>query len=257
MGQQLGWYITDTRAILNDRLGMFTPKTQLIRWINKARAQVAKVTGVLEVLVPGTAPIGSVSNPGTAIPGGVVPGADPGANPATGFFTIPGVEQYPYGYANGYVRQFNAGYKGVFDVKQVAVSWSGTMRPALDYYPFDDFQAYLRSYQNMLTSYPSIWTTLGDGDNGKVFLYPPPSTATEMEWLVKASPLDLYTDDDYDALPDTFCDAVKYYAAHFAYLASQRWTQADGMEASFYQHLSIDRPAVDGGKTPRYYVEQF
>lgn len=254
MGQQLGWYITDTRAILNDRLGMFTPRTQLIRWINQGRAQVAKVTGCLEVLVPGVAPIGSFSNPGSAIPGGVIPGADPGTDPATGFFTIVGVESYPYNMADAFLRQYNDGLDKIFDVKQVAVSWSGAMRPALDYYSYDDFQAYLRSYQNLLTSYPSIWTTLGDGEMGKVFLYPPPSTATEMEWLVKASPSALYTDDDYDALPDTYSDAVKWWAAAMSYTASQRWTQADAMEVAFYNRLSIDRPATDSGKTPRYYI---
>jgi len=253
MGQQLGWYQTDTRAILNDRLGMFTPTSQLNRWINQGRKQVAKVTGCLQVLVPGTAPLGSVANPGTASPGGLIPGADPGADPALGFFTIQGVEKCPYAYANAFLRQYNEGYDEVFDVVQVAVSWSGSMRPALDYSTWDDFQAYLRSYQNLMTSYPSIWSTLGDGETGNVFLYPPPSNATEMEWLVKATPKALYTDNDYDALPNPFAEAVKYWAAHMSYLASQRWTQADGMEASFYQHLGIDRAAVDSGKSFRYY----
>ena len=69
MGQQLGWYLQDTRALLNDRLGMFTPTQQLTRWINSGRRQVARVTGCLQILVPGTAPLGSVSNPGTGSPG--------------------------------------------------------------------------------------------------------------------------------------------------------------------------------------------
>ena len=254
MGQQLGWYITDTRAILNDRLGMFTSTKQLTRWINAGRKQVAKVTGCLEILVPGNAPLGSVANPGSAIPGGVIPGADPGTDAATGFYTIVGVEKYPYGFANGFVRQYNSGVDEVFDVKQVAISWSSAMRPALDWYSWDDFQAYLRSYQNMLTSYPAIWSTLGDGETGNVFLYPTPSVATEMEWLCRCTPTALYTDDDYDAIPSPFSDAVKYYAAYLAYLSSQRWMQADGMEAAFYQHIGIDRPAVDSGKTPRYYI---
>lgn len=254
MGQQLGWYITDTRAILNDRLGMFTDRTQLVRWINQGRVQVAKVTGCLEVLVPGNAPIGSVSNPGSAIPGGVVPGADPGADASTGFFTIAGVEKYPYGYANDFLRQYNDGLNEVFDVKQVAISWSSAMRPALDWMPWDDFQAYLRSYQNMMASYPAIWSTLGDGETGNVFVYPTPSVATEMEWLVKATPLYLYSDNDYDAIPSPFFQAVKFWAAYLCYLASQRWTQADGMQAQFYRELGIDRASVDAGKTPRYYI---
>lgn len=257
MGQQLGWYITDTRAILNDRLGMFTPRTQLVRWINQGRNQVAKVTGCLEVLVPGNAPIGSVANPGSAIPGGVIPGADPGADAATAFYTIAGVESYAYGYANSFLQQYNDGVNEVFDVKQVAVQWSGNTRIALNWMAWDDFQAYLRAYSNITTSYPSVWSTLGNGQNGKVFLYPPPSTPTEMEWLVSASPLALYSDDDYDAIPDPFTQAVKYYAAHLAYLGSQRWTQADGMEAEFYRQIGIDRPAVDSGKTPTYYFNSF
>lgn len=254
MGQQLGWYIEDTRAILTDRLGMFTSRRQLIRWINEARKKVAEISGCLQILVPGTAPIGSISNPGTGSPGGMIPGADPGADSSTGFFTIQGVEKYPYKFANSYLKDYNAGVDMVIDVSQVAISWSGSMRPALDYYSFDDFQAYLRSYSNMLSSYPAIWTTLGDGETGNVLLYPPPSTATEMEWLTICSPLDIYTDDDYDAIPSPFTNAVKYWAAALAYLSSQRWVQADGMEAAFFSNLGLDRASVDRGKTARYYI---
>lgn len=257
MGQQLGWYITDTRAILNDRLGMFTDRDQLIRWINQGRRQVAKVTGCLSVLVPGNAPLGSVSNPGTGSPGGMVAGADPGSDSATGFFTIPNVEKYPFAFANDYLRQYNAGFDIVHDVEQIAVAWSSTFRPALNWCSWDDMQAYLRGATNFMYSYPSVWSTLGDGETGNVFLYPPPSLATEMEWLVRALPTYIYTDDDYDAIPDPFNDAVKYWAARMSYLSSQRWMQADGMEAAFYRHLGIDRPAVDGSKSSQYYWSSF
>ena len=253
MGQQLGWYLQDTRALLNDRLGMFTPTPQLTRWINSGRRQVARVTGCLQILVPGTAPLGSVSNPGTGSPGGMIPGASSGSVAANGFYTLVNVESYKYAYANSFVQNYNAGIKGVLDVAQVAVSWSGAMRPALDYYSWDDFQAYLRSYQNLLTSYPSIWSTLGDGETGSVYLYPPPSIATEMEWLVYADPTDLYSDNDYDAIQSPFSEAVKYWAAALSFDTSQRWVQADGMRSQFYTHLGIDRGAVDRGKTSRYY----
>lgn len=249
MGQQLSAYAAETRRLINDRLSMFVTTTDMTSYINQARRQTAKITHCLMVLVPGQSPQGIGAVPGTLVPGGAVPGA----NTNGGFYTIPGQEQYSYAYANVYLQESNAGISSVLDVVQVAVSWASAMRPALDWMPWDDFQAYMRSYQSLMQSYPAIWTTLDRGTNSAVFLFPTPSVATEMEWLCACAPSAIYTDDDFDALPSPFDSAVKYYAAGMAYLGMQRFGQADAMFGRFADHLGIDRAAVDMGKVSSYY----
>ena len=250
MGQLLSQYSDDVRDLIGDNLGMFISQDRITRYVNLARSQAAKITRCLTVLVPGQCPQGASAIPGTFTPGGATPGT-----PSTNTFnTIVGQEQYGYGYANPYVQQWNSGAKGVLDVIQVAVSWSGAMRPALEWMPWDDFQAYLRSYQSLMQSYPAVWSTLGDGESGQVYLFPTPSVATEMEWLVACQVKPIYSDNDYDALPAPFDSAVKYYAAHLAYLRSQRPGQASLMNNTFLEHLGIDRASSDGGKVQSYYA---
>jgi hypothetical protein len=210
---------------------------------------VAKDSHCLTLLVPGNAPAGAGALAGSFVPGGAVPGA----SPTSGFFTIAGQEQYPYSYADAYVKAQNTGVQGVLDVIQVAVSWATAMRPALDFMPWDDFQAYLRSSTTLMQSYPSVWSVLERGSQSSVFLFPTPSVATEMEWLAACVPSPIYTDDDYDALPSPFDSAVKYYAAGLAYLGSQRPGQASMMFNMFADHLGIDRASVDNGKVSAYY----
>lgn len=249
MGQQLSTYAADTRRLINDRLSMFVSATDMTSYINQARRQVAKYSHCLMILVPGQSPQGIGAVPGTLVPGGAVPGADPNG----GFYTIAGQEQYAYAYANQYLQASNTGVASVLDVVQVAVSWATAMRPALDWLPWDDFQAYLRSYQSLMQSYPAVWTTLDRGSNSAVFLFPTPSVATEMEWLCACTPSDIYSNDDYDALPSPFDSGVKYYAAALAYLGSQRPGQASLMFNMFADHIGVDRASVDFGKTSSYY----
>lgn len=261
---QLGDYITDTRSLLHDVNGQFLSTTQLTRWINSGRNQVAKISGCLRVLVPGQSPFGGVGQAGSIIPGGAAAGQElgPGSNdttvlpsaiPTNTFLTIPGVEKYSYAMANQYVKRFNAGLKGIVDVIDLTASWGGSMRPALSWLPWDDLQAYARAYSVGVNSYPFYWSVMNDGQNGQVWLFPTPSQANEMEWDCTCLPLPLYSDGDYEAIPENFAGAVKFYTAALAYLSSQRPGQAAIMRGEFMDHLGIDRAAADRGKTPDYY----
>jgi hypothetical protein len=259
----LGWYLTDTASLLRDAQFQFTTKTQLTRWINSGRNQVAKLTGCLRVLVPGQAPFGGVGQAGSIIPGGAAAGTElgpastdttvlPSAIPTNSFLTIPGVEKYSYAMANQYVRRFNAGLKGIMDVIDLSVAWGG-IRPTLAWWPWEDLQAYGRSYNTGVTSYPFYWSVMNDGTNGQVWLFPTPSAVGEMEWDCTCLPLDLNSDGDYDAIPENFAGAVKFYAAGLSYLGSQRTGQAALMGQLFLDHLGIDRASSDRGKTPDFY----
>jgi hypothetical protein len=249
----LQYYIEDTQALLHDTSGLFTPVQQLTRWINQARRQVAYRTGCLRILVNGNAAFGTSAQPGVMTPGPALPGQTaPGISPFPVFKSIAGVERYPYGYANPYVKAQNAGVKGIIDVFTVSTSWGGN-RPTLAWLPWDELQAYARSYNFGVTSYPFYWSTFGDGESGEVWLFPIPSTSQEMEWDCTCVPIDIFTDNDPEAIPEGFRNAVKYYAAHLAYVGSQRPAYSQMMLQAFQETLGISRVASDRGKVPDYY----
>jgi hypothetical protein len=244
----LAWYITDAATLMRDYGFQFTSPARLTRWVNSGRKQVAKKSGCLRALVTGQAPFGSPANPGTMTPGSFAPGVQPDA----AFNAWLNTERYSFEYANPFLQRANAGYQSINDVFGVAVSWSN-FRPAMRWMPWDELQAYARSYATLVSSYPLAWSSFGSGTSGQVWLWPPPSQNCEMEWDCTCLPYDLAKDDDYDAIPDSFTDSVKFYAAAMAMMGSFRYQQADVLFKLFLGFLSGDMDASEGGKVPDYY----
>ena len=245
-------YLNDVRDLLRDVNAQFYSTTQLTRYINQARYQVVQMTGCIQILVAGGSPFGSDTTVGTALVGGAVVGAQGNPQGKSVFNTIPGVEMYPFNLANAIVQAQNGGVKGVVDVMSVSVSWGG-MRPTLNWMPLEDAQAFLRAWNVNTQSYPSVWSTNGTGEQGQVFLYPIPGTASEMEWLCSCAPIDLNLDSDVEAIPRPYQDAVKYWAASRAFLASNRTGLASEMDKEFNNHLILAGVASDRGKIPCAY----
>ena len=262
---KLSKYLADTSDLLHDQNFLFTSQSQLTNWVNEARRQVAQRTGCLRCLVSGQSAFGASAQPGFAVPGGMQPGALPGNfadNMSVGAAqnacqTIPNQERYPYqGFFNPFLQKQYQGVKAIIDTIACSVNWGGTVRPSLMWMPWDDLQAYARAYANLNSAYPYWWSVYNDGENGEIWLYPAPSTAGEIELDTFCVPKDLYTDDDYDALPAGFTNAVKFGAAGLAFLTSQRYAQANVMEGMFADRLGVARVAVDRGKG-NYYQSRF
>ena len=260
-------YIADTRDLLRDANGLFWSDAQLTRYINLARYQLCKITACLPILISGQSPFGSTSQAGFSIPGATIPGMLPGNTPgaqnasgavstsSNGFNTIPGVECYPYSYGNRFLQAANAGADKIIDVMDVAVAQGG-IRPAMSWIDFSSLQAYMRSYNLGVTSFPYFWSTFGDGTNGQVWLFPVPISGSyigEMEWLVSASPKQLFSDNDPEIIPDSFWDAIPFRAAFLANMNAQKTGQANLMLNYFNEFLGIDRVAADRGRVPSYY----
>ena len=235
--------ITDTRDLLKDTQGLYWTTAQVTRYVNLARQQVATLSGCIRILVYGTSPFGATAQAGTAVAGG----ATAGVPATTTFLTIPGVEKYGFDYANAYVQAQNGGVEFVNDVADCAVSWGG-IRPEMRWLPWEDLQAYARSYNIGVTSYPMLWSTLGDGNNGQVWLFPVPTNALEMEWVCYCSPRFIFTDSDPEALPTPWQRYVPFYAAHLGYMNSQRYQQAGLMLDLFEKNSGLSRAAADRGK---------
>jgi hypothetical protein len=289
----LSWYLNDAKALLNDQNYSFTSQAQLTRWVNEARRNCAKRTGCIRRLVTGQSGFGAQAMPGLFIPGAAQPGSLPGAFPGlfpsgiaggggsdfnpdfnndfgpagspvtlnqiagaarNTLQTIPGVERYPYvGFFNPYLKAAYAGVDAIIDTIACSVNWGGVSRPTLDWMPWDDLQAYARAYSVLNTSYPSVWSVFNDGPQGEIWMFPIPSQAGEIELDVFATPLDLLTDSDFDAIPDGMRESVKFMAAALAFLSTGRYAQAQAMEDRFADNLGIARVAFDRGKTKSYY----
>lgn len=284
----LSTYINDVVALLNDQQFSFTSQKQLVRWINEARRQCAKRTGCIRRLITGQSAFGASAQPGFAIPGAAQPGSLPGAFPQqafgasgggsfdssfdssfshgsssrfgvagavqNGMMTIPNVERYPFqGFFNPALQAQHAGVESVMDPIALSINWGGTVRPSLDWMPWDDFQAYARAYAVLNQSYPALWSVYNDGPMGEIWVFPVPVQANEMELDCFCLPNNIYSDDAVDAIPEAFRDSIKYGAASLAFMGSNRYSNAQAMEDMFADRLGVARVAVDRGKTPSYY----
>ncbi len=258
----LSKYLSDTASLLHDSGFRFTSQQQLAIWVNEARRQCAQRSGCIRRLISGQSAFGASSQPGYAVPGGLQPGALPGAFPAgtaqnaavNSLQTIPGQERYPYqGFFNPYAQQQHAGIKGIIDVIELSVNWGGAVRPTLAWLPWDELQAYARAYATLLESYPYYYSVLDDGENGEIWMFPAPSTTGDIEADAFCVPTDLYTDADYDAIPAGYQNSIKYGAAALAYLSSQRYAQSQFMSDLFNERIGVAGVARDRGKTANYY----
>lgn len=263
---RLSQYVSDTLALLRDQSAQFNSKSQIVTWINESRRQCAQRTGCVRRLVSGQSAFGASAQPGFFVPGGAQPGALPGAFPggtvqgaaSNSLQTIPGQERYPYvGFFNPYAQAQYDGIQGIIAINSLSVNWSGAVRPTLAWMPWEDLQAYARAYATLVTSYPYYWSTMDDGENGEVWMFPAPSTTGDIEADAYCVPKDLYTDDDYDAIPGGFSNSIKYGAAELAYLTSQRFQQAQIMGRMFAERLGIARTAAEPGATPNFYTTNF
>lgn len=257
---KLSQYIAQTSILLHDQNFQFASKQTVQLFVNEARVQAARRTGCVQRLIQGQSAFGASAQPGQFMPGGAQPGALPGSAPnAQNFATtntfqaMTGVERYPFqGFANPYLQAQHAGCKGIIDVGSIVVTWGASPRPSPVWMPWEYLQAYARAYANLLQSYCTFWSVLNDGELGEVWLYPAPPQPLEMEWLVYATPADLYSDDDFDALGDSFADSVKFLAASLVQMSQKKWAEAQIMENQFADRLGISRVAVDMGKVNFY-----
>lgn len=251
MADNLSRYILQVSRLIRDRSHLAVSTDELTDYINQARDDVAKITGCLRCLIAGNAPFGGGATPGLAIPGGATPGA--ADTTITTFQTLPGVEKYTYGYAGAFLRAQYTGVRAIADVIDVAVSWGSASRPVMEWESWEVLQALGRIYSVGVFSYPFKAAKQGEGVNQAVFLFPVPSQNLEMEWDVTCLPNKLYTDNDAEAIPEPYTDAIQYLAAAYCFMTTQRFSSAELMKDRGYEKLGIDRAASGRGEVPSYY----
>ena len=143
-------------------------------------------------------------------------------------------------------------------VKSVFAIFSGSIifnnfRYMLLNYPWTQYQALLRSYPQQYYYVPTVMSQYGQGISGSMYLYPLPNALYQWEADCLCLPSDLEDDEDFEALPDPWTDAVPYFAAHMSYLELQNFNMARGM-LELYQQMTS---RYSSGARPRLLVNPY
>ena len=158
---------------------------------------------------------------------------------ATAIAVISGVAQtntfqevYPFSQFNPLVAQPNSGVDRIVQLFGISTIW-GTFRYTLIHKSFSAYQAYARTYTAGYYYIPTVWTQYGQGTNGSFYMYPIPNQAYQLELDCICRPIQLNTNTDVEAIPGPWNDAVIFLAAYYAYLGSQRMSDAEKMMGEY------------------------
>lgn len=121
--------------------------------------------------------------------------------------------------------QQHPGVAEVFACKSISFIYAN-YRYSVPVFPFSVYQAYVRIYPQQYLYIPTAAAQFGQGVNGSLFMYPIPSHDYQMELDVFCLPQDMEDDQDFEAIPKPWTDAVPYFAAHLAYLGLQNLNAA-------------------------------
>jgi hypothetical protein len=117
------------------------------------------------------------------------------------------------------------GVDQIYAVKGISFIYMN-YRYSIPCFSWTDYQAYVRIYPQQYLYVPTACAQFGQGVNGSLYMYPIPSTMYQMEWDCFCLPKDLQQDEDFEAIPMPWNDAVSLYAAHRAYLGLQNHNAA-------------------------------
>ena len=145
------------------------------------------------------------------------------------------------------------GYAEVFAVRGVSVIYAG-YRYSLPMYSFSDYQAMIRQYPNAYYYVPTACSQFGQGASGTLYFYPLPSQPYRLEIDCYCWPQDLLTDQDVEAIPDPWTQAVPFLAAHFCYLELQNLNSAEYYRKMVDTLMPRYRSAASPGRNTNPYA---
>lgn len=144
-----------------------------------------------------------------------------------------GQEVYPF---SGVDTSSLPGAGSVYYVRSVSIIYAN-YRYSLPCYSFSEYQAKIRQYPFQYQYVPAMCSQFGQGTAGSFYMFPIPSQTYQYELDCLCLPQDLLTDLSPEVIPDPWTDAVKYFAAHLAYLDAQNFNMARGYLELFDSHL--------------------
>ena len=155
---------------------------------------------------------------------------DPTGTGATATAQISSILQTQYGqeiykFSDFPLNNF-PGVKEVMAIRSVSIIYAN-YRYSLPMYSFSTYQAYIRQYPSQYNYVPTMCSQFGQGASGSLYLYPIASQPYQIEIDCVGWPIDLLTDQDYEAIPDPWTQAVPFLATHYAYLSLQNFNAAE------------------------------
>ena len=241
--------------------GYVTAPTVTISGPDGVGTQLVQATATAQV--SGGAVIGfTITNPGAgyvATPSIIIGGPGTGAVAAvtlTPFVaTVVGQEVYTHASIAAIIQANNPGVGNVIAIQSLAISW-GSWKPMMRWSgSWAALQAYCRAWNIGQENYPSIWSQYAQGESGSFYIYPIPSVIAQMDADCYCSPLDLETDQDPEAVPHPFTEAVPYYAGFLAYLRAQNADAAEQMRQLYKQQINEARAFASPAMVPDFYPQ--
>lgn len=144
------------------------------------------------------------------------------------------------------------GYAEVCGVRGVSIIYAN-YRYSLPMYSFSTYQSSIRQYPNQYYYVPTMCAQFGQGASGSLYFYPLPSQPYQLEIDCYCWPQDLNTDQDVEAIPDPWTDAVALLAAHYCYLELQNLNSAEYYRKLVDSKLPMYRNAAQPGRNTNPY----
>lgn len=146
-----------------------------------------------------------------------------------------------------------AGIFGPLNVRQVWVRVGQTTVPVgrqvLRARPFTWFGLHGLNNPVPPTGMPKSWSVFGQGGNGTIILDPAPDQSYTLDCDCVCWPIQLLKDSDPEALPYMWTDAVPYFAAYMALMASQTG-QRDQLADKMFQRYQTFVSRARAASTP-------
>ena len=134
-----------------------------------------------------------------------------------------GQEVYPF---SKIPLQNFPGYGEVYAVRGVSILYAN-YRYSLPQYSFTEYQALIRQFSSQYQYVPTLCSQFAQGAAGSLYLYPLPSQTYQLELDCMCWPQDLETDQDVEAIPDPWTQAVPFLAASYCYMEMQNLNSAE------------------------------
>lgn len=141
------------------------------------------------------------------------------------------------------------GVDGIYNIRSISVIFANWRYSCLRY-PFQQYQAYIRRYPQNYQYVPEVVSQVGQGKAGSLYMYPIANAAYQIEMDCICAPADLNTNDDPEALPEPWTDAVPFLACYYAYLELANLNSARFFKEEYDNFLSRYSAGARPGGVP-------
>ncbi len=132
------------------------------------------------------------------------------------------------------------GIGGVFNVRQANV----VVADGAAYVASRAWAYFMQYHLNQVVppeGQPSTWSQYGQGETGSLYVAPIPDDAFTMNLDCVCVPIPLVDDTTVEAIPFPFTDAIQFLAAYWAFMSSQRQTDAQAMYQRYQEFANRAR----------------